>query len=857
VLLLSGCSITNTVDNEQRKEYELSDNLIVINEKNSLNSEEHQIKDMELMLENEHLKLYFGKNYDIAVYNKNTGKVYWSNPVFHQYSEEERNGFIDESKRNLFSQVGVEYYNQSQKKLSMTSYPDSFSKDKNQVTYEVEDNTLKVRYGIGTNLDDTGLIQAFTMETFTHYDSILQEMVKKKELSVIEYRNFFNSYTALYYSKLSSQEKKDYSAVYPNFEELGTIYIIKPNLSNKITNQLLEIYSLLTITDEVKQSEEDKMGLAGGGNVPAYFVIPVQYKLHGNDLLVSVDTNSIETAEGYYLTKVELLKSFGASEYEEDGYLFVPDGSGSIITNNRNNTSMDKITIPFYGQDYGKNYSSLQDMGIDSTFPVFGIKADDSAFFAIVENGAAIGGMSAQITSNYMKYNIAYPYFDYTTVDTLGREGVAYAFYETSPDTLYSVRYHFLSGEDATYSGMARYYRTYLMQRGYLKKQEMVEELPLDIGLLGSITKTVNRFGIPVETEYPLTAFSEADSIMKEFYKNGLYNTDVLYTGMLNGGYNFKAVNKVKVQKELGGLKEYKDLVSSLGKAGYDLYTDVDFTRIYEKGYGVKGKEDVSKYLNRNTAYMSRLNLADGFKSYRSASFLVNPLLYGELGASFQKEYEKLNNKKLYLSSIGTYLNGNYSTQKGVTRETSQILSTDLLDGLFLQGYDMKFDSGNDYVLPYAKSLTNIPTTSSHQRIESYSVPFVGMVLKGFLPYTSRSINQSSNIEKALLQTIESGAGLNYLLMYEEQLSLVDTDQVNLFSVNYKIWLEEIIKTYQKLNEELAFLTNVSIKEHINLQDNVNVVVYENGVKIYVNYNKTAYMSEDGEVKALSYLVVP
>lgn len=859
VLLIGGCNVMKVVNNEERMDYQLDDRVLVPDTSGTtkVKDERSLIKDMELVLANEYLELYLGKHYDIAVYNKETGKVYWSNPIFHEASEEVRNALIEESKKLLYSQVSIEYYNSNQKKLVMTSYPDSYSNDKEQVTYEITDNALKVTYGIGTNFADSGLIQAFTKETFDYYDQLLQEKVKEKSLSIIEYRTFANNYTLTSYSKLSSSEKKDYTARYPNLEQLDTIYTIKPNLTNKITNQLLEMYTTLGIDEEVKTAEEEKMGVVEGTDLPAYFSIPVVYQLHGNDLVVSVDTALIQSTGGYYLTKVELLKSFGASANEADGYLFLPDGSGSIVENGTKNRSQDKVSIPFYGQDYGLQFSNYQEIGIDSSFPVFGIKSDESSIFAIVENGAAIGGVSAQITSNYMNYNIIYPYFNYYMVDKFNREGAAYAFYDVSADVDYTIRYHFLTGEDGTYSGMANYYRTYLEQKGYLtRKSKKEQNIPLDIQLLGSITKTINKFGIPVESEYPVTTFKNAEKILNTFKESEIHAVDVLYTGMMNGGVDFKAFSKVQVQKELGGINGFKVLNARLADIKYVLYPDVDFTRIYEKGNGVSKKEDVSKTLSRNSAYMAEINPAYGSRYSENKSYLVNPILYKDMVYSFLKNYRKLDSNKIYLSSIGAYLSGNYSMNAGVTRQTSYMLTTQMLDTLKENNYVLKLDYGNDYVLPYASSLSNIPTTSSQQRLESYPVPFVGMVLKGYMDFTGKAINQSNNSDTAILQAIESGAGLNYLLMEEKQLSLVDTNQMSLFSVNYQLWMEEIIETYKKINADVGYLSNVAIKEHKQLEHNVKLVTYEDGSKVYVNYNNTAFESKDGEVEAMSYLVV-
>ena len=60
-------------------------------------------------------------------------------------------------------------------------------------------------------------------------------------------------------------------------------------------------------------------------------------------------------------------------------------------------------------------------------------------------------------------------------------------FSKKTPTGVYAVRYHFLYEQDATYSGMANYFRTYLEQTGLLTKKQEKTAIPVDIELLGSI----------------------------------------------------------------------------------------------------------------------------------------------------------------------------------------------------------------------------------------------------------------------------------------------------------------------------------------------------------------------------------
>ncbi len=859
---LAGCGLTDVVDNEIRSDYVVKEGAVIcpdsVNPVKKSADVETILEDFELALENDYLELYIGKDYDIAVYEKASGKLTMSNAAYHEMDAAAQNSLSAEAKRVVFSQVAVEYYTSALTKMSMSSYPDAYSSDKNQVTWEVADDTLKVTYGIGTSLEESPLIQVFTKETYEGYLEQLEGMREAGTISMITYRNLANNYTEYTYENMSSSDQRRYKELYPKIEELGTIYIVKNTLTAKITNSILEVYTLLGIDETVKAAEQEKLGENAANVKPAYFKIPVCYRLSGGDLLVSLDLRNIEVGEGYHLTKVELMKCFGASTEKEDGYIFYPDGSGAIIENDIDSNSMNKVMVPFYGEDQAVMLTEGTSDSIKSTFPVFGIKTDDHAFFAIVENGAAVGGMTAQVRSSYLNYNIAYPYFNYSIVDDFGIQGVALAFYQNVADVDCTVRYHFLNGEEADYNGMAQYYQQYLVNTGSLVKRESNDtSWGLDVEMIGSIQKIINNFGIPIDSDFNITTFEQAQEIMDILHEDGIADVDVIYSGMANGGMEQMALNRFKVQKGLGGLKGYQELEANLTSQGDTLYMGLDPAGIYERGNGIRKTEDVSKYLTKVSVVVGEEQIIPGVSSdYASADWLINPLRYKTVMANFIDAHAKTGSKKLYLESFGAYLNGNYSAKEGVTRQTAQILVTQALEQLVNAGYALKLDVGNDYALRYADSLVNVPTTSSHQRMESYSIPFVGMVLKGYVPFTCKSINQSPNADIAVLRAVESGAGLNYLLIYDNQLNLMDTNYESLFSVNYKTQIEKILEDYRKLNQEMGYLQNVRIVDHEHLTEDVNCVTYEDGTKIYVNYGKEAYETSEGTVEALAWLVV-
>ena len=86
----------------------------------------------------------------------------------------------------------------------------------------------------------------------------------------------------------------------------------------------------------------------------ALFVIPVTYRLEGDQFIVNVSTENIE-GNDFILQSITVLPYFGAAGTKQQGYMFVPDGSGSII--NLNNGKLD--AYPYNETLYGIDATRL------------------------------------------------------------------------------------------------------------------------------------------------------------------------------------------------------------------------------------------------------------------------------------------------------------------------------------------------------------------------------------------------------------------------------------------------------------------------------------------------------------------
>lgn len=81
--------------------------------------------------------------------------------------------------------------------------------------------------------------------------------------------------------------------------------------------------------------------------------IPVTYVLEEDGLAASVLVNEITEGDNQLIT-VSLLEYFGAGSMEDEGYMFVPDGSGAIINFNNGKTKVDAYSKEVYGEDVSR-----------------------------------------------------------------------------------------------------------------------------------------------------------------------------------------------------------------------------------------------------------------------------------------------------------------------------------------------------------------------------------------------------------------------------------------------------------------------------------------------------------------------
>ena len=176
------------------------------------------------------------------------------------------------------------------------------------------------------------------------------------------------------------------------------------------------------------------------------------------------------------LHSVSLLDYFGAADQSEEGYIFVPDGSGALIYLNNGKLYAESYRRPVYGPDYATQRSWDAPTSEQIRLPVFGIRRGDTSLVGIIEDGVANTRIKADIAGRTNSYNTVCPEIIVMPEGRISLPSEHWntrsAFQARKSTGKVSVRYGFLYGDSADYVGMAAYYDFLMCNAGRVATQE-------------------------------------------------------------------------------------------------------------------------------------------------------------------------------------------------------------------------------------------------------------------------------------------------------------------------------------------------------------------------------------------------
>lgn len=801
----------------------------------------------DIVLENEYLKFVMDSSTtQFSITQKSTGEVWYSNPP----DAKEDPIALKSDMENLQSTLLLTYSTINGVDTIYNNYKYSIASKIYNI--EATDDQIKVFYSIGEVEKEyiiPNVIEADRMEEL--FDAMsLEEVTRAKD--------YYKKYDI---NNLGKKDDKDaLLEQYPILEE-KVIYVLRSGAKDNIKKKLEQIFLAAGYTEEEYIEEKALYESASESEKPV-FNVSIEYRLEGNDLVVNVPMEEIEYKEDYPLISLQILPYFGAGGSEEEGYLFVPEGGGSLIRFNNGKTAQNSYFSNVYGWDMalGRDYVVHETRAY---FGVYGIAKEENSFICILEDGAEYASIMADIsgrTNSYNYVNASYSILHREQVDVADKYNGAMFFYEQQiPKENLTQRFRFV--DSGNYVDMAKSYQQYLQEKyqsAYTRNTD--EHVPVSIEILCAIDKVEQVMGVPVSKPLKVTGYSEAESILETLKENNVANISVKLSGWMNNGIKQKLPKDIDLISRLGSKKDLKSLTAYTSENGMKLYLDgitnyafdsgiTDGFLVFRDAARLVSKEKV-ELLEYSTIYYSE-------QTWKDSYYLLNPSLVVDMMTNLSAAAEKYGAYGISFRDVGYQLSADYNQKNLITRQEAKNMQVEQLNQIDADGYGIMTNMGNDYALGVTDFITNMDLNGSGYTIIDETVPFYQIAIHGFVNYSGKALNLAGDYQDELLKSAEYGAGLNFTFMAADATILQNTYYTQYFGADFDAWKEKMLAIYADYEGALGHVFNQTITDHIIAAPGVRMTVYEDGTKVYVNYNNEDYKTEDGRVlPARDYLVV-
>ena len=526
--------------------------------------------------------------------------------------------------------------------------------------------------------------------------------------------------------------------------------------------------------------------------------------------------------------KLDVRPNFAEAKTGEEGYFVMPNG---------------------YLGSFRKQEGTQSLRG--NCMPMFGMKTPRTTFVGIVT------GRSNDYTLIVQAKEGVYTIFPRFELDERARDDIA-------------IEYHMLSGEDADYSGMARTYRKYQLDRGACRSlKERIKESP-ELAYSAKSVEVRIRLGwkpapSPVEeqtleTEPPMkvaVTFDRVGEILDEFQKQGVENAQICLVGWNRKGHDGRYPQLFPVEEALGGEAKLRQLIKKAQKMGFQIVGHTNSS----DAYGISNVWDEEYLIKKPDGTLSKNASWSGGRMYnvcpqRAFERFVPKDLQAVAGLGF---------RGVHYIDVVTIVppRSCFDPRHPLTRDESAMWvgrimkqAKDTFGGAASEGgYD--FCCGN---LDYALYISFADWSKLPDMVDRL-VPIWQLVYHGIILSNPFSITTNYTIkgDSARLKMVEFG-GRPMFYFHSK------------FKSNNKNWMgdeditcendEALIAGVAAIKEghdeygKLRHLQPEFMENHSMLAPEVFLTAYSDGTEIISNYSEAAFTYKEREVAPLRYILL-
>lgn len=677
------------------------------------------------------------------------------------------------------------------------------------------------------------------------------------------------------------------------------LYLYEPALSIIVKNKNTQTLMRSTVRDDemltgvndtwkgflqsgvVIELQEDtntiqrKVGLEGSGaNVSADkidggFLAHIDYSSLGigfdlevklyddGSITAAIPEDSIyETAENKKIGNIYIFPLLGNSRLgETDGYMLIPDGNGALIYLDDKEGRFDSGYVQkVYGSDVGVGESYVLSLLWDKyethnnaqqiLAPVFGMvhTKDQLGYLAVIESGEEEASIYATPNGAYSEYNWITASFRKcaTYIQPTSNSGGSVTKVTDRIGYDIKIRYMFVEGSEANYTGLAKRYREYLLEKQEL--QQVDDEFRVRLDFLGADVENWMMW----KKSVAMTTVEDIQNIYQDLETEGVTDILSLYKGWQSGGIYNLPVTDFDVESSLGGKKALKELIADTESKNIDFYLYTDALRA--------NPETQNTTFNTVKKMDKRLYQEQNYKTVYDTFVLWTPQKTSENLELLKSNLQKNGINNIALSGIGNTLFTYTMSDVMQTRLVGKYLYGEALEELS-ESMELLIEEPIACYWRYAKAMVDMPISDSDYIYTDQSVPFLSIALKGLIPMYGDYVNFEANEREYFLKLVETGINPSFYLTYENPSELIYTNSNDVYSSQYSVYKEQIITYYKELSKVNEAVKGSVITGHEILDNGVICVTYDNGVQIYINYQDSDEIADGVTVEALSYVL--
>ena len=550
--------------------------------------------------------------------------------------------------------------------------------------------------------------------------------------------------------------------------------------------------------------------------------LPVTFSLNGAYFEVNADMGECLVSDNAMLLSVSVLPFTGSIRYAHDGFdmsvfgdwFLVPDGAGALMHTALEDENFTEASYSVYGKEY---YEEC----VYAPLAAYGIKQGDKALSVTVTEGSECAMIKA-VRSNADDKNINRIYTEFIITPISGDNGKVNSGEAFSGKI--KIKYEALSGDSADHIGVASSVRQALVSDGMIPSDKRVSKYPFYVTLLTSVDG---------KKDSVLTSFPQSENLLSILKGKGIDDISLMLEGMLTGGIAQKSASHADIISSAGGKKGFSELCSYALSQQIDVFAGV---KLFSSSDGnalknISGKSVSYTVENPFYPYISKDKFKMTYLDADSVSEAVNGVI---------NTFENINCAVAVTDADVLY--SDYSSENSDIGSSSEFYSDSLCSvsvnsPLMLSG--VRGDT-----LRYADRFINVTFDTAYPATGSYTaVPFIPAVLHSVYSYAPAAVNLSDISIFALLKAVEYGACIHYQWCFYDR-----TDKY------YENTLSEAVDFYIKAEKELGDLQTEKMTEHYSYEDGVYCTEYENGSKVYVNYNNYSVVIGNVAVMPYDYL---